>query len=66
MKIKMRVNFLVPFYLMKANELLNIIKKLYPTISCSYVLNKRKNNKNNICLSCQINKMSWSLFWITN
>ena len=40
----------------KANELLNIIKKLYPTISCSYVLNKRKNNKNNICLSCQINK----------
>jgi len=40
----------------KANELLNIIKKLYPTISCSFVLNKRFSKKKTACLSCQINK----------
>ena len=40
----------------KANELLNILKKLYPTISCSYVLNRRFSKKNTSCLSCQINK----------
>jgi len=40
----------------KANELLSIIKKLYPTITCSFVLSRRFIKKNNICLSCQINR----------
>jgi len=42
----------------KANELLNILKKLYPTISCSFVLNRRFSKKTTPCLSCQINKCS--------
>ena len=40
----------------KANELLNILKKLYPTISCSFVLSRRFSKKTTPCLSCQINK----------
>ena len=40
----------------KANELLTILKKLYPTITCSHVLNKKLTKQKNSCLSCQINK----------
>ena len=40
----------------KANELLTILKKLYPTITCSHVLNKKLTIQKNSCLSCQINK----------
>ena len=39
----------------KANEILIILKKLYPTISCSHVLNKKLTKQKNSCLSCQIN-----------
>ena len=38
----------------KANEILIILKKLYPTISCSHVLNKKLTKQKNSCLSCQI------------
>ena len=40
----------------KANELLTILKKIYPTITCSHVLNKKLTKQKNSCLSCQINK----------
>ena len=39
----------------KANEILKILKKLYPTITCSHVLNKKLTKQKNSCLSCQIN-----------
>mgnify|MGYP001437470088 CR=1 FL=1 len=39
----------------KANEILTILKKLYPTITCSHVLNKKLTKQKNSCLSCQIN-----------
>ena len=39
----------------KANEILTILKKLYPTIACSHVLNKKLPEQKNSCLSCQIN-----------
>jgi len=39
----------------KAKELLGILKKLYPTIVCSFVLNRKFIKKKHVCLSCQIN-----------
>ena len=55
-KIKKEGKYFGPFLsYKKANEILIILKKLYPTISCSHVLNKKLTKQKNSCLSCQIN-----------